>query len=48
MDNDWAYLADYGKKVRCPECSRVFDPMNDTDVNDLEYGHDCEQLEEEV
>ena len=39
---DWADLALYGKKVKCPECSRVFDPMNDLDAEELTHGHDCE------
>jgi predicted Zn finger-like uncharacterized protein len=39
---DWADLALYGKKVKCPECGRVFDPMNDIDAEELTHGHDCE------
>lgn len=27
---------------RCPECKRVFDMGNDTDVKEWEFGHDCE------
>lgn len=30
-------------KVQCPECSRVFDLLNDDDTNEWFYGHDCEE-----
>lgn len=26
----------------CPECHRVFDMLDETDVEELGYGHDCE------
>jgi hypothetical protein len=26
----------------CLECSRVFDPTNEVDEQELSYGHDCE------
>jgi len=29
-------------KVKCVECSRVFDLLNDNDANEWSYGHDCE------
>ena len=28
--------------VKCPECNRVFDLTLDLDIEELEYGHDCE------
>ena len=28
--------------VRCHECNRVFDLLNDTDAQEYYYGHDCE------
>lgn len=28
--------------VKCPECGRVFDPIDETDAEELAYGHDCE------
>jgi hypothetical protein len=39
---DWNYEANNGKKVKCPECSRVFDPRDENDAEELAYGHDCE------
>lgn len=29
-------------KVRCVECSRVFDLLNEVDAEEWAYGHDCE------
>ncbi len=29
-------------KVRCPECGRVFDLLNETDAREWAAGHDCE------
>lgn len=29
-------------RVRCPECDRVFDLLDGDDVDELFYGHDCE------
>ena len=29
-------------KARCPECSRVFDLLDDNDCQEWSYGHDCE------
>lgn len=34
-------------KAQCPECSRVFDLLNDNDTNEWFYGHDCEEVKEE-
>jgi hypothetical protein len=28
--------------VTCPECGRVFDPLDNDDADELAYGHDCE------
>ena len=28
--------------VRCDECNRMFDLMNDIDAQEYYYGHDCE------
>jgi hypothetical protein len=33
--------------VKCPECLRVFDLFDETDADELAYGHDCEPEEEE-
>jgi hypothetical protein len=30
--------------VRCHECNRVFDLLDETDANEYYYGHDCEAL----
>jgi len=27
---------------QCPECDKVFDLLNDADINEYTYGHDCE------
>lgn len=32
-----------GLIVRCPECGRAFDLLNPEDVEEYEYGHDCEE-----
>lgn len=29
-------------KVKCFECSRVFDLLNESDSEEWGYGHDCE------
>jgi hypothetical protein len=29
-------------KASCVECGRVFDLLNETDTQELAYGHDCE------
>lgn len=29
-------------KAQCPECSRVFDLLDDMDAQEWAYGHDCE------
>ena len=29
-------------KVKCVECDRVFDLLNETDAEEWGYGHDCE------
>lgn len=29
-------------KRRCPECGRVFDLFDETDAEELAYGHDCD------
>ena len=29
-------------KQICPECNRVFDMLNDLDVEEWSFGHDCE------
>lgn len=29
-------------KVKCVECARVFNLMNETDADEWYYGHDCE------
>ena len=29
-------------KVRCVECGRVFDLLDDNDQEEWTYGHDCE------
>lgn len=29
-------------KVRCPECGRVFDLLDETDAKEWAAGHDCE------
>ena len=26
----------------CPECERVFDLLDQDDINEYTYGHDCE------
>ena len=31
-----------GNMVKCVECDRVFDLLNDDDANEWYYGHDCE------
>lgn len=28
--------------AKCDECGRVFNLFNDNDMQELEYGHDCE------
>ena len=28
--------------TKCVECNRVFDLMNETDMDEYAYGHDCE------
>ncbi len=30
------------RKIRCPECDRVFDLLDEVDANEWYYGHDCE------
>lgn len=30
-------------KVKCPECGRVFDLLDEDDANEWYYGHDCEE-----
>ena len=30
-------------KAKCPECGRVFDLTDETDVDEWAYGHDCEE-----
>jgi hypothetical protein len=30
-------------KRQCPECGRVFDLLDDTDAEEWDYGHDCEE-----
>lgn len=29
-------------KAKCPECSRVFDLLDEIDSSEWAYGHDCE------
>lgn len=29
-------------KVRCPECGRVFDLLDEEDADEAAHGHDCE------
>jgi hypothetical protein len=29
-------------KIKCVECDRVFDLLNNGDANEWAYGHDCE------
>lgn len=29
-------------KTKCEECNRVFDLFNEKDLDELNYGHDCE------
>ena len=29
-------------RVKCAECDRVFDLLNETDEEEWHYGHDCE------
>jgi len=46
-DGTWA-LALVGRDavaqaVKCPECERVFDLLNETDAAEWYYGHDCEE-----
>lgn len=31
-----------GLLLKCVECDRVFDPTNEVDEQELNYGHDCE------
>jgi len=31
-----------GLVSECVECGRVFDLLDETDANELAYGHDCE------
>jgi len=31
-------------KYMCVECGRVFDPLNKIDVEEWNYGHDCEVM----
>lgn len=31
-----------GTEVRCPECGRTFDLLDDADAAEYAYGHDCE------
>jgi hypothetical protein len=33
-------------RAKCPECSRVFDLLNEDDANEYYYGHDCEDTNE--
>lgn len=33
------------QKVKCQECGRVFDLMDETDAGEWFYGHDCEAAE---
>ena len=30
-------------KVQCPECWRVFDLTRESDADEFQYGHDCEE-----
>lgn len=30
-------------KVRCVECGRVFDLLDEDDAQEFHYGHDCEE-----
>ena len=34
-------------KVKCEECGRVFDLMDEDDASEFYYGHDCEGEEDE-
>lgn len=31
-----------GLIYKCPECGRVFDPTDETDIQEMSFGHDCE------
>ena len=33
-------------KVRCPECERVFNLLDEEEANEWSFGHDCESEEE--
>jgi len=33
--------------IRCRECGRVFDLLNESDADEFYYGHDCEERESE-
>lgn len=34
--------------VKCVECERLFDLLDETDAEEWEYGHDCEVTCEEA
>jgi hypothetical protein len=31
--------------AKCPECSRVFNLLDETDAEEFYYGHDCEPVD---
>ena len=33
-------------KLICPECGRIFDLLDDNDVEEWTFGHDCEEPNE--
>lgn len=37
----------FNTKIKCIECSRVFDLLDEEDANEWHYGHDCEEINEE-
>ena len=41
---DLSFAVRHGATARCPECSRVFNLMDDTDAAEWAYGHDCEVI----
>jgi hypothetical protein len=36
----------FKSKQQCPECNRVFDMFDEIDVEEWNYGHDCEVEDE--
>jgi hypothetical protein len=40
-------MLDVPSKVKCLECGRVFDLLDEDDVGEWYYGHDCESDSEE-